>query len=166
MLDRDPIFTSTFWRKLFDFMGTKLKMSSAYHSQTDGQTEVTNHYLEQYLRAFTAENPKQWYKFLSWAEFHYNMSHHSAIRMTHFQAVYGRSPHSIPIYIRGSTSIQEVDQDLLTRNDILQKLKLHLQQAQHCMQQQANKHRRDIKFKVGELVWVKLQPYRQTTVAQ
>ena len=125
--DRDPIFTSTFWHKLFDCMGTKLKMSSAYHPQTDGQTEVTNCYLEQYLRAFTAENPKQWYKLLSWAEFHYNTSHHWVIGMTPFRAVYGRSPPSISMYVCGSTSIQALDQDHLTRDDILQKLKLHLQ---------------------------------------
>lgn len=68
--DRDPIFTSHFWKKLFEFMGTKLKMSYAYHPQTDGQTEVTNRYLEQYLRALTADNPKQWSQYLGWAEYH------------------------------------------------------------------------------------------------
>ena len=75
VLDRDPVFTSQLWKKLFEFMGTKLKMSSSYHPQTDGQTEVTNRYLEQYLKAFTAENPKQWNCFLDWAEYHYNTSH-------------------------------------------------------------------------------------------
>ncbi|XP_062099393.1 transposon Ty3-I Gag-Pol polyprotein isoform X1 [Humulus lupulus] len=164
--DRDPIFTSAFWKKLFEFMGTKLKMSSSYHPQTDGQTEVTNRYLEQYLRAFTADNPKQWSKFLSWAEYHYNTSHHSAIGMTPFQAVYGRAPPTIPAYTRGSTTIQAVENDLLSRDTILQQLKDNLLQAQHRMRQQANKKRRDIEFKVGELVLVKLQPYRQATVAK
>lgn len=56
--DKDPIFTRKFWSKLFELMGTRLKMSSAYHPQKDGQTEVLNRYLEQYLRAFAADNPK------------------------------------------------------------------------------------------------------------
>ncbi|XP_062094224.1 uncharacterized protein LOC133800283 [Humulus lupulus] len=163
--DRDPIFTSAFWKRLFELMGTTLKMSSAYHPQTDGQTEVTNCYVEQYFRAFTADNPKQWSKFLSWAEYHYNTSFHSAIGMTPFQAVYGRPPPTIPSYIWGATSIQAVENDLLTRDDILQQLKTNLQQAQNRMRQQANKRRRDIQFKLGDLVLIKLQPYRQTTVA-
>lgn len=86
VFDRDPIFTSAFWKKLFEFMGTTLNMSSAYHPQTGGQTKVTNHYLEQYLRVFSAESPKQWSRFLSWAKYHYNTSYHSAIGMTLFQA--------------------------------------------------------------------------------
>lgn len=66
------LFTSQFWRNLFDLMGTKLKMSSSYHPQTDGQTEVTNRYVEQYLRAFAADYPKKWGRFQTWAEYHYN----------------------------------------------------------------------------------------------
>ena len=163
--DRDPVFTSAFWKKIFELMGTKLKMSSAYHPQTDGQTEVTNRYLEQYLRAFTTENPKQWSKYLQWAEYHYNTSFHSSIQMTPFQAVYGRPPPTIPAYIRGSTTIQAVEEELLSRDAILNRLKDSLAQARHRMVQQANKHRRDRQFKIGDWVLVKLQPFRQTTVA-
>ena len=70
-------------------MGTKLQMSSAYHPQTDGQMEVLNKCLEQYLRAFAANNPSSLANFLGWVESD-NTSHHLAIGTGPFQAVYGR----------------------------------------------------------------------------
>lgn len=62
----------------------------------DGQTEVVNQSLEQYLRAFTQEKPTEWVKLLSYAEFCYNTSYHSGLRMTPYQALYGRPPSIIP----------------------------------------------------------------------
>lgn len=70
--DRDKVFTSRFWQHLFQLQGTTLVMSSAYHPQSDGQAEALNKCLEMYLRCFTFNNPKQWYKSLSWAEYQYN----------------------------------------------------------------------------------------------
>ena len=124
--DRDPIFVGTFWQCLFELSGTKLSMSSSYHSQTDGQTEVVNRGLEQYLRAFVQDNPKTWLFFLCWAEFHYNSSFHSSLKMSPFQALYGRTPLAIPCYTRTSSSIQAVDDILTQRDQLLRTLKRNL----------------------------------------
>lgn len=63
--DRDKVFTSNFWKHLFQLQGTTLAMSSAYHPQSDGQSEVVNKCLEMFLMCFTFNNPKAWYKALS-----------------------------------------------------------------------------------------------------
>jgi hypothetical protein len=73
--DRDRVFTSNFWAELFGIVGTKLAMSSAYHPQTDGQTERVNQRLEMYLRCAVHSSPKQWKSWLSQAEFWYNSSY-------------------------------------------------------------------------------------------
>jgi hypothetical protein len=73
--DRDPVFTSTFWRELMWLMGTKLHMSSAFHPQSDGQTEAANRIIIMYLRCFTGDRPRQWLRWLSWAEYVYNTAY-------------------------------------------------------------------------------------------
>jgi transposase InsO family protein len=67
--DRDRIFTSHFWKELLKALGTRLKYTTAYHPQTDGQSERVNQCLEQYLRCAVQDNPKQWKKWLGLAEF-------------------------------------------------------------------------------------------------
>ncbi|CAM8896267.1 unnamed protein product [Rhodiola kirilowii] len=66
--DRDPLFMSHFWKELFRLQGTSLSASSAYHPQSDGQTEVLNRSVEDYLRCFVVDNLKDWVSALPWAE--------------------------------------------------------------------------------------------------
>ncbi|KAH9680552.1 hypothetical protein KPL71_026590 [Citrus sinensis] len=144
--DRDPIFISKFWQEFFNLSGTKLKMSSAYHPQTDGQTEVINRCLEQYLRCFVHQWPKKWHSFLPWAAFWYNSTFHVSTGMTPFQALYARPPPTVPFYHVGSSPVNEVDQALLTRDDLLRQLKHNLAKATNRMKQVADKRRRDVEF--------------------
>jgi transposase InsO family protein len=74
MSDRGSQFTSIFWEKLHESMDTKLNFSSAYHPQTDGQTERTNQILEDMMRACALKYGKSWDKSLPYAEFSYNNS--------------------------------------------------------------------------------------------
>ena len=65
IFDRDLVFLINFWKQLFLLSGTTLRHSTAYHPQTDGQTEVVNRGLEQYLRAFTHDKPRKWVSLLA-----------------------------------------------------------------------------------------------------
>lgn len=67
--DKDRVFLSSFWSELFKQAGTKLKYSSAYHPQSDGQTEVVNRCVETYLRCLTGLKPKQWPRWLTWTKY-------------------------------------------------------------------------------------------------
>lgn len=87
--DRDKVSTSSFWRELFKLMGTQLLLSTAYHPQTDGQTERVNQCLEMYLRCAVHEDPKRWRCWLPQAEFWYNTTYHSALGCSPFHALYG-----------------------------------------------------------------------------
>ncbi|XP_028201957.1 mediator of RNA polymerase II transcription subunit 15a-like [Glycine soja] len=78
-------------------------MSSAYHPQSDGQTEVLNKTLEMYLRYFVFDHPKTWFEMLPWAQLWYNTSFHHNIGMSPFKAVYGRDPPSVIPYELGES---------------------------------------------------------------
>ncbi|KAA8537164.1 hypothetical protein F0562_029610 [Nyssa sinensis] len=123
-----------------------------------------NRCVEQYLRCFVSHQPRKWSSFLPWAEFWYNTTYHSSIGMTPFQALYGRSPLSIPYYQVGASSVDEVDQTMVSRNSILQQLKINLHATVNRMKQVANSKKRHMEFQVGDLVFLKLHPYRQQIV--
>ncbi|GAU10375.1 hypothetical protein TSUD_419040, partial [Trifolium subterraneum] len=154
-----------FMKTIVKLHGTTLAMSSAYHPQTDGQSEALNKCVEMYLRCFTFQNPKSWYKALDWAELWYNTALHTSLGMTPFQALYGRPPPTLSRYSHSPTDNMVVQQQLMQRDMLLAQLKENLKRAQQVMKAQADKHRRDVHFEVGEQVLVKLQPYRQNSVA-
>ena len=162
--DRDRVFLSSFWKSLFQLQGCTLSMSSSYHPQTDGQTEVVNRVLEQYLRCFTHEQPKKWIDWLPWADYSYNTATHSSTKVSPFEFVYGVPPPSLLSYIPGTTKVQAVDDFLCSREEILRDLCQNLIVACDRMKSQADQHRRDIVYEVGDYVYLKLQPYRQHSV--
>ena len=120
-----------------------------------------------YLRCFVFDHPMSWVTMLPWAQFWYNTSFHQSLGMTPFQAVFGRPP---PMVMHYEVDPKDLDplKDLLQLCDqLLSKLKGNLLKAQQYMKMQADKKRREreLQFKVGDLVLVKLQPYKQHSVA-
>ena len=99
--DRDPRFTSRFWRAVFSLLGTRLAMSTAYHPQTDGQTERVNRVLEDVLRSY-ATSFIQWSDFLPLAEFALNNSVHASTGLTPFFVCSGQHP-QVPALLSDQT---------------------------------------------------------------
>ena len=101
---------------------------------------------------------------LSWAEYWYNTAYQTSAGMTPFQALYGRMPPTIPQYIRGSTNNLVVEQYMLNRDEVLALLKRNLAKAQTRMKDITDRKRQDAYFAEGDWVYVKLKPYRQSSV--
>ncbi|KAL0540119.1 hypothetical protein IC582_024349 [Cucumis melo] len=131
--DRDKIFLSHFWNELFKMAGTKLRKSTAYHPQSDGQTEVVNRGLETYLRCFCSERPRELILWLPWAKYWYNTTYQKALDMSPFQVVYGRKPPTLLSYEERRTSNSLVDEQLRERDVALDALREHLLLAQQQM---------------------------------
>jgi transposase InsO family protein len=97
MSDRGSHFTSRFWQKSHEGLDTKLNFSSAYHPQTDGQIKRTNQVLEDMLRACALKHGGSWDKSLPYAEFSYNNIYQASLKMSSFEALYGRKCRT-PLY--------------------------------------------------------------------
>jgi transposase InsO family protein len=117
--DRNVVFTSKFWQELFYLSGVTLQMSSAYHPLPDSQSERVNKVIIMYLRCLTGDNPKEWLRWLSWAEFCYNTSYHQSINTTPFKLVYGRDPPLMKTYSPGDAATPSVDKLLAECDDFL-----------------------------------------------
>jgi hypothetical protein len=108
----------------------KLRMSTTFHPQTDGQSEVVNKVIAMYLRCVTGDQPRAWVDWLSWAEYCYNTSFHTALRTTPSEVVYGRSPPPLLPYSAGTARTEAADTLLRNRDDILIEVRQRLLQAQ------------------------------------
>jgi transposase InsO family protein len=88
--NRGTQFTLKFWEGLHETLDTQLRFSSAYHPQTDGQTERVNQILEDMLRACALQYETSWDKSLSYVKFSYNNSYQESLKMAPFEMLYGR----------------------------------------------------------------------------
>jgi hypothetical protein len=155
--DRDHVFTSHLWKQILSSYNTKLHYSTAYHPETDGQTERVNQCLEQYLRCMAFQEPKKWCDWLHSAEWWYNCSFHSAIQMSPFQALYEYPPpllQQIPVPFEQQQA-SAIDQQ--EKESMVKILQHNLTKAQLRMKKYADANRIERQFEVGDLVYLKMQ---------
>ena len=162
--DRDMIFTSNLWQHLFNKMGVKLHMSTSYHPESDGQTERVNKCLENYLSCMAFAHPRKWHTWLSMAEWWYNTSFHTSLQMTPFQALYARPPPMISELLLPPAEGDD-HQAQVERDTIAQQIKDNLLKAQERMKFFADRKRSERQLAVGDMVYVKLQPYKHTSLS-
>lgn len=119
------------------------------------QTKVVNRGSEQYLRAMVFDRPQHWFSLLAWAENCYNTSYNSSIKMTPYQALYGKLPPTILPCVSGSSNITSLDEMLVDRDALIRKFKKNLEVSKARVELQANRKRRELEFVVGDLVLLK-----------
>ncbi|GJQ89820.1 putative reverse transcriptase domain-containing protein [Tanacetum coccineum] len=158
--NRDPRFASNFWRSLQNALGTNLDMSTAYHPQTDGQSERTIQTLEDMLRACAIDFGKGWVNHLPLVEFSYNNSYHASIKAAPFEALYGRKCHS-PVCWTEVGEAQILGPELIqeTTEKIIQ-IKQRMQAARDRQKSYADLKRKPMEFQVGDKVMLKVSPWK------
>jgi hypothetical protein len=151
--DRDPRFTSSFWRQLSNLCGTELKMSTAYHPETDGQTERTNRTLEQVLRAYCTYEQDNWVDLLPLATFAINNATQTSTKTTPFFANYGFHPR-MPTTPPADATITNPVAFSYVQNlaQVHHHITRNLETAQARQTRYANRHRNNIGFKEGDYV--------------
>ncbi|KAL0560427.1 hypothetical protein IC582_000832 [Cucumis melo] len=158
--NRDAHFTSKFWKGLQLVLGTRLDFSTAFHPQTDGQTERLNQILEDILRACVLEFLGNWDSHFHLMEFAYNNSYQATIGMTLFEALYGRCCRS-PVYW-GEVGKQRMlgPELVLTTNTAIQKIRARMLIAQSRQKSYADVRHKDLEFDVEDMVFLKVAPMK------
>ena len=158
--DRDSLFTSKFWKALHNLFGTQLRMSSAYHPETDGQTERQNRVMQDTLRNYVGPMLDDWDVYLPCAEFALNNSYVQAIQSTPFFLNYGRHPRT-PMHAHLASQLQSLHQGVAVRSadTFAETLQRNVESARKCltaardrMKAIADKRRADVQFEVGQEV--------------
>ena len=158
--DRDPRFTSRFWKGLQKAWGTRLKLSTAFHPQTDGQSERTIQTLEDMLRACALEWTGNWDDYLCLVEFAYNNSWHASIRMAPYEMLYGRKCRAPVCWDQVGEKLIEGPEIIQITNEKVATAREKLAEARSRQKSYADRHRRDLQFSVGDKVFLRVSPSR------
>nr|ABA97433.1 retrotransposon protein, putative, Ty3-gypsy subclass [Oryza sativa Japonica Group] len=158
--DRGSQFTSKFWQKLQEELGTRLNFSTAYHPQTDGQTERVNQILEDMLRACALDFGGAWDKSLPYAEFSYNNSYQASLQMAPFEALYGRKCRT-PLFWDQTGERQLFGTEVLAEaEEKVRIIRERLRIAQSRQKSYADNRRRELTFEAGDYVYLRVTPLR------
>ena len=158
--DRDPRFTSRFWHSLQKALGTKLSFSTAFHPQTNGQSERVIQVLEDLLRACALDLKGNWDDYLPLVEFAYNNSFQASIGMAPFEALYGRRCRSPVCWDDvGEKKLLGPEHVQLTVEKV-SLIKERLKAEQSRQKSYDDNRRRDLEFEVGDHVFLKVSPMK------
>ena len=158
--DRGTQFTSRFWEQLQGCLGTKLIRSSAYHPQTDGQTERVKQILEDMLRATVMHFDKSWDKCLPLAEFSYNNSYQASLKMAPFEALYGRRCRT-PLHWSEPGEREAFGPELVVEaEEKVAVIQANLRTAQSRQKSYHDDRKKPLSFSVGDHVYLKVSPTR------
>jgi hypothetical protein len=149
--DRDRKFTSKFWSELMRLLGTSRHMSTAYHPQSDGQTERMNSVVEDMLRHWVGPSLTDWDTLLDCAEFAINNAKSQSTGMTPFKFNYGYDPLT-PLSLEAGSKLPSVQECFATMDEALVKAKRALQAAQARQQASYDAGRKEQEFEVGQQV--------------
>ncbi len=173
--DRGVQFVNNFIRALYAYVGTKAAPSTAFHPQTNGQTEVTNRILEQMLRHFVSSTQDDWDEYLACAEFAYNSSKHSSTGEIPFELNYGYLPRTpfhafnldkpLPVQVDKAKPTPAARRFAQKQADALKRARQCLAEAKNKYKQQADKHRKAVEFKVGDQVLLATRNIKLKTVS-
>ena len=123
-----------------------------------------NKSLEHYPRAFAADRPHSWVDWLPLVEFWFNTNFHTSIKLTPFEALYGYPPPKVVEYVPGVKRVATIDSYLQDRQQLFSLLKHNLNVTQERMKWFTDKKRVDRSFEVGDWVYLRFQPYKQSLV--
>jgi hypothetical protein len=158
VFDRGSQITSQYWQKLHECLDTKLNFSSSYHPQTNGQTERTNQVLEDMLRACALKHGGNWDKSLPYVEFSYNNSYQASLKMSPFEALYGKKCIT-PLYWDQTGERQFFGPKIiLEAEEQVRLIRDNLRTAQSRQKSYADTRRRQLEFKEGDHVYLKVSP--------
>jgi transposase InsO family protein len=149
--DRGSVFTSQFWADICFIAKVKRRLSTAFHPQTDGQTERQNQTLEQYLRAYVNTKQDDWVSLLPLAEFAYNNSCHPSSKVSPFFACYGFHPR-LDCEPADKAQVPNAGERISNLVAIRETLESHWQSSSQYQQTYYNKHHRPQVFKTGDKV--------------
>ncbi|MCO5581355.1 hypothetical protein L7F22_035237 [Adiantum nelumboides] len=156
--DRDPRFTSLFWKAIWENIGTRLQFSSSFHPQTDGQSEIANSVVLDLLKSYISDQKTQWERYLPLVEFAYNNTIHSSTRKAPFQIADGAM--KVPPFLSTKDKIFEADEYTRDLDTAFAKVRETLQMSQEQQIKAADRHRRDLKLKENDWVLLRFEKAR------
>jgi hypothetical protein len=166
--DRGPQFISNFWREFCRILGVKLKLSTAYHPQTDGQTEIINQYIDQRLRPFVSYYQDNWSEMLPLMDHAQLVLPHDSIRMSPFQLLYGYKPRmsfdwkplAKPINARQKLNYEEAHAMATRMHQAWEQARTTMKEQQDKKRRDVDPHRREVDFKAKDKVWISTKNWK------